>query len=175
MCQALGRFQSEKALVGPPVYHYDYGGYVYHDADDWDDALIAGGIILGGAVILDEIFEDDDWDDWDIDDDIDWDQGDITIYLGDSGDGFTMPFKEKWRAPDAIAGVAGFIITAALVTANLNSGHAGTILAAGFVLTVAAVWLLSKLPTSRPSTATRLVWMLENLRSQVSSSHPRRR
>jgi hypothetical protein len=40
------------------------------------------------------------------------DQGEVTIYLGDSGDGFTMPFKEKWRAADGIAGVAGFIITA---------------------------------------------------------------
>ena len=33
------------------------------------------------------------------------DQRTVTIYLGDSGDGFTMPFKEKWRAPDAIAAV----------------------------------------------------------------------
>ena len=38
------------------------------DYDDWDDALVTGGIILGGAVILDEIFDDDDWDGWD-----DWD------------------------------------------------------------------------------------------------------
>jgi hypothetical protein len=66
-------------VVGSPVYHY---GYDYYD-DDWGDALIAGGIILGGAVILDEIFDDDDWDGWDIDDDIDWDGGDITIDRGD--------------------------------------------------------------------------------------------
>ena len=69
-------------VTGPPVYHYsyDYGpGYVYHDDDDWEDALIAGGIILGGAIILDEIFDDDDWDGWDSNDDIDWDGGDITI------------------------------------------------------------------------------------------------
>ena len=67
-------------VAGAPVYHYGYGyDYVYHDDDDWDDALIAGGIILGGAVILDEIFDDDDWDGWDSDDDIDWDGGDITI------------------------------------------------------------------------------------------------
>ena len=62
-----------------PVYHY---GYDYYD-DDWGDALVAGGIILGGAVILDEIFDDDDWDGWDIDDDIDWDGGNITIDRGD--------------------------------------------------------------------------------------------
>jgi hypothetical protein len=103
------------------------------------------------------------------------DQGDVTIYLGDSGDGFTLPFKEKWRAPDAIAGISGVLITAGLVTANLTSGHAGTILAVGVVLTVVSVWLLSKLPTSRPSLITRAAWTLENLVPQVSSSHPRRR
>ena len=66
-------------VVGPPVYHYGYDDVVYVDDDDWDNALVAGGIILGGAVILDEIFDDDDWDGWDGDDDIDWDRGDITI------------------------------------------------------------------------------------------------
>lgn len=64
-------------VAGPPVYHYGYG--YDDDWDDWGDALVAGGIILGGAVILDEIFDDDDWDGWDSDDDIDWDRGDITI------------------------------------------------------------------------------------------------
>lgn len=67
-------------VAGPPVYHY---GYDYDDDwDGWGDALVAGGIILGSAVILDEIF-DDDWDGWDGDDDIDWDRGDITIDRGD--------------------------------------------------------------------------------------------
>jgi Protein of unknown function (DUF3300) len=68
-------------VAGPPVYHY---GYDYDDDwDGWGDAIVAGGIVLGGAVILDEIFDDDDWDGWDIDDDIDWDGGDITIDRGD--------------------------------------------------------------------------------------------
>jgi hypothetical protein len=73
------------SVATPPVYHYGYGtDYVYYDDNDWDDALVAGGIILGGAVILDEIFDDDDdWDGWDDDDDIDWDGGDITIDRGD--------------------------------------------------------------------------------------------
>lgn len=68
--------------AGQPVYHhgYDYG---YDDGTYWNDLLIGGGILLGGAVILDEIFDDDDWDGWDIDDDIDWDRGDITIDRGD--------------------------------------------------------------------------------------------
>jgi hypothetical protein len=65
-------------VAGLPVYHYGYDGVAYVDDDVWGDALVAGGIILGGAVILDEIFDDDDWDGWD-DDDIDWDRGDITI------------------------------------------------------------------------------------------------
>ena len=67
-------------VSGAPIYHYGDGyDYVYHDDDDWEDALIAGGIILGGAILLDEIFDDDDWDGWDSNDDIDWDGGDITI------------------------------------------------------------------------------------------------
>jgi hypothetical protein len=69
-------------VVGAPVYQYGYSGYGYgyvYDDHDWDDALVAGGIILGGAVVLDEIFDDDDWDGWDSDDDIDWDRGDLTI------------------------------------------------------------------------------------------------
>ena len=72
-------------VAASAVYSYGYGpDTVYHDDDDWNDALVAGGIILGGAVILDEIFDDDDWDDgWDGDDDIDWDRGDITIDRGD--------------------------------------------------------------------------------------------
>ena len=65
-------------VAGPPVYHYGYDDVAYVDDDDWGDALVAGGIILGGAVVLDEIFDDDDWDGWD-DDDIDWDGGDITV------------------------------------------------------------------------------------------------
>ena len=62
--------------AGPPVYYYDdYDG-------GWEDALVAGGIILGSAIVLDEIFDDDDWDgwgDWDDDVNVDWDGGDITI------------------------------------------------------------------------------------------------
>ncbi len=68
-------------VTGVPVYQY---GYDYYDDDvDWGDALVAGGILLGSAVILDEIFDDDDWGDWDLNDDIDWDRGDITIDRGD--------------------------------------------------------------------------------------------
>jgi hypothetical protein len=66
-------------ITGPaPIYQYGY----YEDDDGWEDALVAGGIMLGGAIILDEIFDDDDWGGWD-NDDIDWDGGDITIDRGD--------------------------------------------------------------------------------------------
>ena len=80
------------------------------------------------------------------------DQRSLPIHLGDSGDGFTLPFKEKWRAPDAIAAVLGFVVTGSLVTANITNGaSAFRILILGVVITVAAVWLLSKLPATRPS------------------------
>ncbi|WP_167620184.1 DUF3300 domain-containing protein [Paracoccus ravus] len=69
------------APSGQPPYHY---GYSYAaDDTDWDDILLTGGVLLGGAVILDEIFDDDDWHGRDVDDDIDWDRGDITIDRGD--------------------------------------------------------------------------------------------
>lgn len=99
------------------------------------------------------------------------DQRTVTIHLGDSGDGFTLPFKEKWRAPDAAAAVIGFIATSAAVTANLTGGHALRILIVGVTLTVAAVWLLSKLPTTRPSLIVRAQWMWANLRPRATCSH----
>lgn len=92
------------------------------------------------------------------------DQRTVTIHLGDSGDGFRLPFKEKWRAPDATAAVVGLIATGSAVTATLDSGYALRILAIGIALTVTAVWLLSKLPSTRPSLATRAVWAWENIR-----------
>ena len=103
------------------------------------------------------------------------DQRAITIHLGDSGDGFTLPFKEKWRALDAAAAVIGFMATGSAVTANLTSGYALRILIVGVVLTVAAVWLLSKLPSTRPTLATRARWLCSDLRPRVSCSYRVRR
>jgi hypothetical protein len=99
------------------------------------------------------------------------DQRTVTIHLGDSGDGFTLPFKEKWRGPDAAAAVIGFIATSAAVTANLSSGYTLRMLIVGVVVTIAAVWLLSKLPTTRPSLSVRARWMWANLRPRVTCSH----
>ena len=104
------------------------------------------------------------------------DQRDLPIHLGDSGDGFRLPFKEKWRLPDAVALLVGFVVTASLVTANLEGGNAAPIAVLGIALTAAAVWALSKLPATRPSVRTRLQWWLADLRPRVWCSHrtPRR-
>jgi hypothetical protein len=95
------------------------------------------------------------------------DQRTVVTYLGDSGTGFRMPFREKWRAPDAIAAVIGFVTTGAATTAALTSGHALTILVVGTALTVSAIWLLAKLPANRPSVATRARWMWARLRPRI--------
>lgn len=100
------------------------------------------------------------------------DQRDLPIHLGDSGDGFRIPGKEKWRLPDALAALIGFVVTLSLVTLNLESGNAIQILVVGVVLTAAAVWALDKLPYRRPSLRSRFAWWLANLRPQIVSSHP---
>src|ERR1700741_2041170 len=103
------------------------------------------------------------------------DQRDLPIHLGDSGDGFRLPFKEKWRLPDAVALLVGFVVTASLVTVNLESGNALLIAVIGIVVTAGAVWALSKLPPPRPSIRPRLRWWLADLRPTVSCSHHRSR
>lgn len=99
------------------------------------------------------------------------DQRDLPIYLGDSGDGFRLPFKEKWRLPDTTALLVGFVATASLMTLNLQSGNALIIGAAGAGLTAAAIWGLSKLPATRPSLRTRMQFWLADLHPQVTCSH----
>jgi len=101
------------------------------------------------------------------------DQRDLPIHLGDSGDGFRLPFKEKWRLPDAAGLLVGFVVTASLVTLNLESGDALLIAVLGAVLTAAAVWALAKLPATRPTLRTRVAWWCADLRPQLSCSHRR--
>ena len=69
-------------VTGSPFYDPFYYGY---DGNDWADALAAGAIIFGGALVLDEIFDDNDhWgDNWHDGGSIDWDTGDINIDRGD--------------------------------------------------------------------------------------------
>lgn len=95
------------------------------------------------------------------------DQSSVVTYLGDSGTGFRMPLREKWRAPDAIAAMIGFIATGAATTAELSSGRAFTILCTGTILTVSAIWLLAKLPATRPSLGTRVRWLWARLRPHI--------
>lgn len=54
---------------------YDNGG------TDWGDALVTGAVVFGGAMILDEIFDDDDdhWHGYWGGGDIDWDDGDLRV------------------------------------------------------------------------------------------------
>lgn len=99
------------------------------------------------------------------------DQRDLPIYLGDSGDGFRLPFKEKWRLPDTTALLVGFVATASLMTLNLQSGNALIIGAVGAALTAAAIWALSKLPATRPSLRTRMQFWLADLRPHLTCSH----
>ena len=42
--------------VAPPTAYY------VEDDDDWEDALTAGAIFFGSAILINEIFDDDDWD-----------------------------------------------------------------------------------------------------------------
>jgi hypothetical protein len=71
------------------------------DDDDWDDYLMTGAIVWGSAIILDEIFDDDDWDGgwnngWNNGgNDIDW-NGDVNIDNGinignGNGNGINRP------------------------------------------------------------------------------------
>lgn len=99
------------------------------------------------------------------------DQRDLPIHLGDSGDGFRLPFKEKWRLPDAVALLVGFVLTASLVTLNLESGHALLVAVTGAAVTAVAVWAAAKLPATRPSLRTRVGWWLADLHPQVACSH----
>ena len=57
--------------------------YVLADDDNWNDALAAGAIFFGSAIILNEIFDDNWGNDWNGPGRIDWDNADIDINRGD--------------------------------------------------------------------------------------------
>lgn len=58
--------------VAPPTAYY------VEDDDDWEDALAAGAIFFGSAILINEIFDDDDWDGyWGGRGSINWDHGDF--------------------------------------------------------------------------------------------------
>ena len=63
--------------VAPPTAYY------VEDDDDWEDALTAGAIFFGSAILINEIFDDDDWDGyWGGRGSIDWDHGDFYARSG---------------------------------------------------------------------------------------------
>ena len=58
--------------VAPPTAYY------VEDDDDWEDALTAGAIFFGSAILINEIFDDDDWDGyWGGRGSINWNDGDF--------------------------------------------------------------------------------------------------
>ena len=75
-------YDSQVIYTTPMASAAPYDPYYYgYDNNDWSDALAAGAIIFGGALILDEIFDNDDyrgaW--WDNGGTIDWQGGDIIM------------------------------------------------------------------------------------------------
>ena len=58
--------------VAPPTAYY------VSDDDDWEDALTAGAIFFGSAILINEIFDDEDWDGyWGGRGSINWNDGDF--------------------------------------------------------------------------------------------------
>ena len=80
------------------------------------------------------------------------DLSEFVVYLSKSRNGFALPEFRRWRAPDAIAGVGGFLLTIILTT-------------------VAAVIVLGRLPKFGPSGLTRLRWRLEARSPRTTATH----
>jgi hypothetical protein len=99
------------------------------------------------------------------------DLSEFVVYLSKSRNGFALPEFRRWRAPDAIAGVAGFLLTIILTVATFGSGYARYVLIVGIIATVAAVILLGRLPKFGPSGLTRLRWRLEASSPRTTCTH----
>lgn len=68
--------------VAPPTAYY------VADDDDWEDAVTAGAIFFGSAILINEIFDDDDWDGyWGGRGSINWNDGDFYARPGINIDG----------------------------------------------------------------------------------------
>ena len=99
------------------------------------------------------------------------DLSEFVVWLSKSRNGFALPEFRRWRAPDAIAGVGGFLLTIILTVATFGSGYARYVLLVGVVVTVAAVIVLGRLPKFGPSGLTRLRWRLEAHSPRTSCTH----
>lgn len=99
------------------------------------------------------------------------DLSEFVVYLSKSRNGFALPDFRRWRAPDAIAGVGGFLLTIILTVATFGSGYPGYVLFFGIIATVAAVIVLGRLPKFGPSGLTRLRWRLEARSPRTTATH----
>lgn len=99
------------------------------------------------------------------------DLSEFVIYLSKSRNGLSLPEFRRWRAPDAIAGVAGVLLTVILTVATFGSGYARYVLVVGIIGTAAAVILLGRLPKFGPSGLTRLRWRLEARSPRTTATH----
>lgn len=99
------------------------------------------------------------------------DLSEFVVYLSKSRNGFALPEFRRWRAPDAIAGVGGFLLTIILTVATFGSGYPGYVLIVGILATVAAVIVLGRLPKFGPSGLTRLRWRLEARSPRTTATH----
>ena len=99
------------------------------------------------------------------------DLSEFVVYLSKSRSGFALPEFRRWRAPDAIAGVGGFLLTIMVTVATFGSGYPGYVLIVGIIATVAAVIVLGRLPKFGPSGLTRLRWRLEARSPRTTATH----
>lgn len=99
------------------------------------------------------------------------DLSEFVVYLSKSRNGFALPEFRRWRAPDAIAGVGGFLLTIMVTVATFGSGYPGYVLIVGIIATVAAVIVFGRLPKFGPSGLTRLRWRLEARSPRTTATH----
>ncbi len=99
------------------------------------------------------------------------DLSEVVTYLSRSRSGMAMPDFRRWRAPDAVAGVGGFLGTVALTVATLGSGYARYVLVLGLITTVMAVIALGRLPKFGPTGLTRTRWWLEARSPRTTCTH----
>ena len=99
------------------------------------------------------------------------DLSEFVVYLSKSRNGFALPEFRRWRAPDAIAGVGGFLLTIILTVATFGGGYAGYVLIVGIIATVAAVIVIGRLPKFGPSGLTRMRWRLEARSPRTTPTH----
>lgn len=95
----------------------------------------------------------------------------VVTYLSESSTGFSLPRFRRWRAPDAIAGTAGVVLTLVLAVVTFSTGYGRYLLVVGLVITAVAVLALGKLPKHGPPATARLRWRLEARSPRTTCTH----